>query len=286
MAAVAVGALTSTVIVDGFTINGSANSATIDSSAVSIDNNGGSVLVLSNDTLNGGAGSEFSIGVYGAAGSYNLVSDTANGGSSAGMSMGVYTGNGTVTALYSSIKGGTGTTSVAVFNDDLDAVYANLSNNTIAGGSGTDSYAVYSVPNCPSETYPVLVNNTISGGSGTSSSTGIFSAGWVWQDIFNNTIDGGSGPVSTGINVSDTYKSAYVWNDTVSGGSGTTSSTAISYNNATGSSYSLNVVDIQDSILFVTLAGNQICYDNVDGVDVETFNNNDVSPSCATALYS
>jgi hypothetical protein len=291
MAAVSVGTLSVPMTIDGFTINGSANFATVDSAAVSIDNNGGSVLILSNDTLNGGAGSAFSVGVYDVAGSYNLVSDTVNGGSSAGMSLGIYTGGNsgsdTVNALYSSINGGTGGTSVAVFNDDFGDIYPNLSNNTIAGGSGADSYGVYNVPNCPAYTYPVLLNNTISGGSGSTSSTAYFGENWVDADIFNNTIDGGSGPVSTGIYLTDSA-TANVWNDTVSGGSGATSSTAIS-NSLSGNA------DIEDSILFVTsTAGTQICYNNVDGLPAasinptttEIFYNNDVSPSCATALYS
>jgi hypothetical protein len=133
----------------------------------------------------------------------------------------------------------------------------------------------------------VLLNNAISGGSGSSSSTAYFAEDWVKADIFNNTIDGGSGPVSTGIYLTDSA-TANVWNDTVSGGSGATSSTAIS-NSLSGNA------DIEDSILFVTsTAGTQICYNNVDGLPAasinptttEIFYNNDVSPSCATALYS
>ncbi len=287
MAAVSVGTLTVPATIDGFTINGSANSATVDSAAVSINNTntGAGVLTLSNDTLNGGTGSAFSVGVYNASGSYNLASDTINGGSSAGMSLGIYTGGGggTVNALSSSINGGTGGTNVAVLNDDLGNIYANLSNNTIAGGSGTASYGVYNVPNCPAYTYPVLLNNTISGGSGSTSSTAYFSEDWGYADIFNNTMDGGSGPVSEGIYLTDSA-TVNVWNDTVSGGSGTTSSTAIS-NSLVGRA------DIEDSILLVTsTAGTRICYNNVDGngasSTTETFSNNDVSPSCATALYS
>jgi hypothetical protein len=290
MAAVSVGSLTVPVTIDGFTINGSANSATVDSAAVSTNNTGGGVLTLSNDTLNGGAGSAFSVGVYNASGSYNLDSDTIDGGSSAGMSLGIYTGGGsggvsdTVNALYSSVNGGAGGTSVAVLNDDINTtIYANLSNNTIAGGSGANSYGVYNVPNCPAYTYPVLLNNTISGGSGSTSSTAYFAEDWVDADIFNNTMDGGSGPVSTGIDLTDAA-TANVWNDAVSGGSGATSSTAIS--NSLGGN-----ADIEDSILFVTsTAGTQTCYNNVDGASLngttEIFSNNDVSPSCATALYS
>lgn len=292
MAAVSVGTLSVPMTIDGFTINGSAHSATVDSAAVSANNTSTGVLTLSNDTLNGGAGSAFSVGVYNAAGSYNLGSDTINGGSSAGMSLGIYTGGGggsndTVNALSNSINGGTGGTSVAVLNDDLNTIYANLSNNTIAGGSGASSYGVYNVPNCPAYTYPVLLNNTISGGSGSTSSTAYFSDDYVDADIFNNTIDGGSGPVSKGIDLTD-YATANVWNDTVSGGSGATSSTAISNSN-------YGNADIEDNILLVTsTAGTRICYNNVDGVPAastfptttEIFNNNDVSPSCATALYS
>ena len=291
-AAVSISALTLPMTIDGFTINGSAHSATVDSAAASINNTGTVVLSMSNDTLNGGAGSAFSVGIYSPVGSYNLDSDTINGGSSSpGMSLGIYTGGGggtgIVNALYSSVNGGTGGTSVAVFNDDLGNVYANLSNNTIAGGSGASSYGVYNVPNCPAFTYPVLLDNTISGGSGTSSSTAYFAEDWVDADIFNNTIDGGGAPVSKGIYQTD-YATANVWNNTVSGGSGTTSSTAISNSNNGNA-------DIEDNILLVTsTAGTRICYNNVDGLPAaslapsttEIFKNNDVSPSCATALYS
>jgi hypothetical protein len=281
-AALSVGALTVPVTIDGFTINGSTTASTVNSTAVGINNTGAGILTLTNNTLKGGAGTAFSVGVYSVNGTYVVGNDIVEGGSSAGMSFGLYTGAGTVNAQYSSIKGGSGASNVAVFNDDLNTISTNLSNNVIVGGSGANSYGVYSVPG---SSYPaVLLNNSIVGGSGTATSTAIFAADSVYQYIFNNTIDGGSGAISKGIDLTGFSYSAVV-NNTISGGSGTTSSTAIF--NSTG-----GYADIEDNILFVSAtSGSRICYNNVDGDGIiaitrETFNNNDLSPSCATALYS
>lgn len=303
MAAVSAGTLTGAVIMDGFTVNGSANASTVASAAVSINNGGSGALVLSNDRLNGGAGSAASVGVYSVAGTYYLVGDVVNGGSSAGMSLGVYHGVHTVNASYNSITGGSGAkNSVGVLNGDIgyppnsttnwDNLYVNLSNNVIAGGSGANSYGVYSVPNCPSYTFPDLVNNTISGGSGSVSSTAFHAQEYVITGAFRNIIDGGSGPVSIGIDLTDLAYSTDLYNNTISGGSGATSSTAIS--NTTGTIGPNGPVVVRTVVVNNILgtpnapAGStRVCYaGDASSSDPAVFANNDVSASCATALYS
>ena len=289
MAAITVPSMNSTtqaMFIDGFTIDASSNSGTVDSAAVNVNTTGLGTLYLTNSTLNGGNGSAMSAGLYDPAGNTYLYGDTASGGGSASTSAGVYTGSDTTTIRGSTLNGGSGgTDSIGLFNDDVGnaSLLTDARYSTIRGGSGGASYGVYNSSDCAATGSPVLVYDTISGGSGGTSSTGIRSGGVVSMDVYDDTVEGGTASTSTGILAEYFSSNLDVEYDTVSGGSGTTSTIAL-LNQLGGYMF------IENSILFTenTGASSSICYDNADGTTQTTnqvVSNNDLT-ACPTALYA
>ncbi|MDH4263765.1 MAG: hypothetical protein OEV78_12035 [Spirochaetia bacterium] len=152
-------------------------------------------LTIQNNTISGGTpgkgGSAYA--VFTANASPNILYNTINGGSGGGFSMGINHASGTITVSNNIINGGSGTNSYGI-NISNGAIITNISANTINGGTGTNSYGIYN----NSGAITSMFNNTINGGSGGTASYGINNSGSI-ATLSNNAIYGGGGTSSYGI---------------------------------------------------------------------------------------
>jgi hypothetical protein len=254
--------ITKETLVAGFTIFGT--------ESPSVDMSGGINLIEGSPTIRnchiqGGQGSNVSVGVFMVSSEASVVSNTINGGGSPG-SYAVYTRLCTeaCTLAANIIDGGVGNRSYGVFNNDS---YPTIhSENVIDGGTGTDqscgimnnnssplidqnmisggdkSTDTFGISNYNSS--PSISNNIINGGSGYNS-CGIENENGSHPLIGDgNEINGGTGTYSCGIRNSQNYDGE-VYNNFISGGTGSgisyavrnEDSTALFYNNVVNGGY-------------------------------------------------
>lgn len=186
------GAYTSTTWVEGFTIQGAANTI---SYGLFLSN---SSPTISNNIISGGAvtagGSSY--GIYCNTSTPVISNNTITGGSASGGSA----------------------TSYGIFNTSSSPT---ISGNTISGGSGNSSRGIANTASSPT-----LTNNTISGGtvpSGSGSSYGIENLSSSSPAISNNIISGGTSLGGYSAGVSNSLSSPTISSNTITGGESATS---------------------------------------------------------------
>lgn len=210
--------VTANTLLDGFTINGS--SGVTSSRGISSSGAGtGSVgLTISNNIINGGAGSLSSYGIY-LTGNVDVTNNVINGGTSLSWSYGVYGAGG---GIYSPIA-------------------PSFSLNTIDGGGHVSGISIgMHLLNTQSNIW----SNTITAGIGEGATTAGLNCIDGSGDIYKNHIAGGAGTSSTGLTVS--YSSSAIYNNTIYGGSGSSSAIAIKLSSV---STSLNALKLYNNTI-------------------------------------
>ncbi len=156
-----------------------------------------SAAVIDGFTINAGGGATSAgISCLNAA-SPTVSCNTINGGAPSGRSMGIFTAAASSAMIRrNTISGGSGTQSYAIYNN---ASWPYILGNVISGGSGSDkSGGIFNL----STGVMNIFNNVIRGGSGPGGSLGIMNQNGA-ATIISNTIDGGTGgtmsDASTGI---------------------------------------------------------------------------------------
>jgi hypothetical protein len=144
------------------------------------------------------------------------LNNTINGGSGSTYSVGVEAG-GAITLMKNHIEGGAGGSST--FGVLYGSGRAILTNNIINGGSGSqESYGVFIHPGTAT-----LINNLIDGGSGSGRCYGVETGDGLVL-LAHNTLVGGAGENSAGIII---YRLATLINNTIDGGSGSEESIGV-----------------------------------------------------------
>ena len=205
--------MTSSDVLDGFTINASTVTNATESYAVFFRVNGSAVI--RNCNIHGGgsnSGPITSAGIYVANSSPTIEFNTIFGGRLLGNSFGIMNNTGsTVIIRNNTIDGGIGQTAAGILN--TDATLVTVHDNIIKGA--TFSLSSYGVDNNNSNL--VMYKNTVSGGSG-NSTHGIRSYLGSTALVTNNIIFGGSGGTSyiikSGSNFGNTANSVVMRNNT------------------------------------------------------------------------
>ncbi|MFO1479990.1 MAG: hypothetical protein U1F40_07295 [Turneriella sp.] len=186
------GAYTSTTWVEGFTVQGAANTI---SYGIFLSN---SSPTLSNNIITGGT-------------------VTANGSS-----YGIYCNSSAPTISNNTMTGGLatggGATSYGLYNNSSSPV---ISGNTISGGSGNVSRGISNTASSPT-----ITNNTINGGQipgGSGASYGIENLSSSSPVISNNIINGGTSLAGNSAGIYNTLSSPTISGNTITGGESATS---------------------------------------------------------------
>ena len=192
-------AMTSAVVVDGFTVLGATSGPTTNA-AVAINVSGGAAPTLSNNQLSGGS-------LTGPTGIASAGLFALTGGAPTVVNNKINGGSGIIPVTSSEI----GYASEGIFSDGTGPGFT-IANNVIDGGSGAASNPTGSgsialnligPTTGPGPAY-VVKGNAISAGTGTSTSAqstaGVFVSGTASLVLASNGIDGGGG--ATGVNCS------------------------------------------------------------------------------------
>lgn len=285
--------ITTTTVIDGFTINGSGGSY---SAAIF---NVGASPTISNNIISGGTAATGTYGIYNKTGSQPLILDNTIDGGNGDEGHGIFNLSASPTIRGNTITGGGTTYSYGIQSNGGSGLIEN--NPLIAGSTVTfNSYGVstgssnsaqvignviyggdagnrsYGVKNA--STSITLLGNTIDGGTGTTWSYGVFNSSSSPQ-IRNNTIYGGTtAGTSTGIYIAPTNSAPTIQNNTIDGGSGGGASQGIRiFNTLPGA--------IENNIISTSGGTNRYCVEEGnDTSDPASLRNNDLW-DCPTALY-
>ena len=162
----AAGAVQSGTVLEGFSINGTADASADYTSAIFLDQVSGTAYgpTIRYNTIDGGSGSGSSYGIY-ARGGFDAIIEfnSINAGSSSNHSYAFYGRMIDHTHIQNnSIDGGSALLSNGIYFRQGSEPF--ISNNLIYGGSGANTYGIYDMNNLGSTV--VIRNNTIDGGLG------------------------------------------------------------------------------------------------------------------------
>lgn len=152
------GSITSTTVVDGFTLQGSTQGAVY--TAAILSTNGAAPTIENNDIL-GGSGGASSYGVHNNGSSPTIQANTIHGGGGGAVwSYGVFNYEGATAVIRNNtIHGGAGSNgSRGVGNINASP---RVQNNTIHGGVGNDSVGIFSSGGVSNPARPYIDNNII-----------------------------------------------------------------------------------------------------------------------------